>query len=76
MAPHMGDLAGQRRSAPAGVLRHFKSGLTVGASEGINGKTQHIKRRARGYKYIANFIAMIYLDCSDLSIPAFPTHTK
>lgn len=59
-----------------GVLRYFKSGLTAGASEGINSRIQYIKRRARGYKNIRNFIAMIYLDCSTLGIPAFPTHLK
>jgi transposase len=64
------------KSHMAGVLRYFKSRLTAGASEAINSKIQYIKRRARGYKNIRNFIAMIYLDCSDLSIPAFPTHTK
>lgn len=64
------------KSHMVGVLHYFKSQLTAGASEGINSKIQYIKRRARGYKNIANFIAMIYLDCSDLYIPAFPTHTK
>lgn len=64
------------KSHMTGVLRYFRSGLTAGASEGINSRIQYIKRRARGYKNIANFIAMIYLNCSDLNIPAFPIHTK
>jgi transposase len=59
-----------------GVLRYFKSGLTAGASEGMNSRIQYIKRRTRGFRNIRNFITMIYLDCSALNIPAFPTHSK
>ena len=59
-----------------GVLRYFKSRLTAGASEGLNSRIQYIKRRARGYRNIPNFIAMIYLDCSQLNIPVLLTHTK
>ncbi len=63
------------KSHMEGVLRYFKSGLTAGASEGMNSRIQYIKRRARGFRNIPNFIAMIYLDCSALDIPALPTHT-
>ena len=64
------------KSHMEGVLRYFKSGLTAGASEGMNSRIQYIKRRARGFRNLSNFIAMIYLDCSELNIPALATHTK
>ena len=55
----------------AGVLRFFDSRLTAGLSESINSRIQEIKRRAKGFRNIDNFISMVYLECSDLSLPAF-----
>ena len=49
-----------------GILRYFTSRLTSGAMEGINSRIQEIKRRARGYRNISNFIAMIYLEAAGL----------
>lgn len=49
-----------------GIMRYFTSRLTSGAMEGINSRIQVIKRRARGYRNINNFIAMIYLDAAGL----------
>jgi len=52
-----------------GILRYFTSRLTSGAMEGINSRIQEIKRRARGYRNINNFIAMIYLEAAGLILP-------
>jgi transposase len=49
-----------------GILRYFTSRLTSGAMEGINSRIQTIKRRARGFRNMDNFIAMIYLEMADL----------
>ena len=55
----------------SGIMRYFTSRLTSGAMEGINSRIQEIKRRARGYRNINNFIAMIYLEAAglDLELP-------
>jgi transposase len=54
-----------------GILRYFETRLTSGAMEGINSRVQTIKRRARGFRNIDNFIAMIYLEAGglDLGLP-------
>ncbi len=44
-----------------GVLRWFESHLTNGVLEGINSLVQAAKARARGYRNIENFKAMIFL---------------
>ena len=56
----------------AGIMRYFTSHLTSGAMEGINSRIQEIKRRARGFRNINNFIAMIYLEAAGLLL-ALPT---
>ena len=53
----------------AGIMRYFTSGLTSGAMEGINSRIQEIKRRARGFRNIDNFITMIYLEAGGLELP-------
>jgi transposase len=50
----------------AGIRRYFSSRLTSGAMEGINSRIQEIKRRARGFRNIENFISMIYLEAANL----------
>lgn len=52
----------------AGIIRYFTSRLTSGAMEGINSRIQEIKRRARGFRNINNFIAMIYLEAAGLEM--------
>jgi transposase len=54
-----------------GILRYFTSRLTSGGVEGINSRIQEIKRRARGFRNINNFISMIYLEAAglDLKLP-------
>jgi transposase len=51
-----------------GILRYFTSRLTSGAAEGINSRIQEIKRRARGFRNIRNFITMIYLEAAGLNL--------
>lgn len=51
----------------SGILRYFESRLTSGFMEGINSRVQEIKRRARGFRNIGNFIAMIYLESAGLA---------
>ena len=55
------------RSHWNGVINYTKSRLTNGILEGINSKIQLIKRRARGYRNITNFINMIYFTCGKLT---------
>ena len=55
-----------------GIMRYFTSRLTSGAMEGINSRIQEIKRRARGFRNIDNFISMIYLETAGLKLE-FPT---
>ena len=54
-----------------GIMRYFTSRLTTGRMEGINSRIQEIKRRARGFRNIDNFITMIYLETAglDLELP-------
>ena len=61
-----------------GILRYFTSRLTSGVMEGINSRIQEIKRRARGFRNIDNFISMIYLETSnlDFNLPSCFTHSK
>ena len=44
-----------------GILNYFNSKLTNAVLEGTNSMIQSIKSRARGYKKLENFKAMIYL---------------
>ena len=51
-----------------GIMRYFTSRLTSGAMEGLNSRIQEIKRRARGFRNINNFISMIYLEAAGLDL--------
>jgi transposase len=51
-----------------GIMRYFETRLTSGLMESINSRIQNIKRRARGYRNIDNFISMIYLETAGLEI--------
>jgi transposase len=42
-----------------GICNYFESGITNGVMEGINSKIQTIKRIARGFRYVENFMKMI-----------------
>ena len=54
-------------------MRYFTSRLTSGVVEGINSRIQEIKRRARGFRNIDNFISMIYLETAGLDFN-LPSH--
>jgi len=56
------------KSHMEGILRYFVSRLTTGTMEGINSRIQEIKRRARGFRNIKNFIALIYLEAGGLEL--------
>jgi transposase len=51
-----------------GIMQYFTTRLTTGKMESINSRIQEIKRRAKGYRNINNFIAMIYLEGADLDM--------
>lgn len=59
-----------------GILEHFRSGLSNGFAEGINGRIQAAKARARGYGTDRHLIAISYLICAHLKhLPKNPwTH--
>jgi transposase len=59
------------KSHYTGILQYFKTRLTAGVSEGANSRIQEIKRRAKGFRNINNFISMIYLEGSNLSLPSY-----
>ena len=42
--------------------------MTNGLLEGINGLVQAAKRKARGYRTVDNFIAMIYATVNKLDL--------
>lgn len=54
-----------------GIMHYFTSRLTSGIMEGLNSRIQEIKRRARGFRNVDNFITLIYLETAslDFSIP-------
>jgi len=59
-----------------GVIRYWTSRLTSGVCEGTNSIIQEIKRVARGYKNMKNFINSIYLRTADIRLPRSPfTHS-
>ena len=57
-----------------GITRWFTSRVSNGLLEGLNSLVQAAKRRARGYRSIRNYIAMIYLTVGKLDIHV--THAK
>ena len=57
-----------------GIVNYFDSKITNGVLEGINSKIQLIKRRARGYRNIKNFINMIHFCCGKLKFD-YPQHS-
>jgi len=63
------DFAATIKKNFEGVINYFYSRLTSGLVEGINSRIQEIKRRARGFRNIKNYIDMIYLVAGGLDIP-------
>jgi len=50
-----------------GILNYFDSRITNGILEGTNSVIQLLKRGARGYRNVQNFITMIYLRLGQLN---------
>jgi len=50
----------------SGIMNYITSRITNGILEGINSKIQLMKKRARGYRKIENYINMIYFTCGKL----------
>ena len=57
----------------AGIVKSMKTGITNAAAEGLNSIIQMAKSRARGFRNIDNFKAMIYCLGNDFN---FKFHTK
>ncbi|MGH8145043.1 MAG: ISL3 family transposase [Rhodanobacteraceae bacterium] len=74
--PSFKRLAATIRKHRDGILEHFRSGLSNGFAEGINGRIQAAKARARGYGTDRHLITMSYLICAKLThLPKNPwTH--
>ena len=51
-----------------GILRFLKRNLTNAAVEGWNSKIRMISHRAFGFRSAASLIAMIYLNCSGITL--------
>src|SRR6056297_61288 len=49
-----------------GIMQYITSKINNGVLEGINSVIQTVKRKARGFRNIKNFITAIYLRCSKL----------
>jgi transposase len=56
-----------------GIVASMKTGITNAAAEGLNSIIQMAKSRARGYRNIENFKAMVYCLGNDFN---FKFHTK
>lgn len=57
----------------AGIVKSMKTGITNAAAEGLNSIVQMAKSRARGFRNVHNFMAMIYCLGNDFN---FKFHTK
>ena len=64
------DFAKMVKSHLPGIMRYFTSHLTSGAMEGLNSRIQEIKRRARGFRNMNNFIASFELIVTIFAIPS------
>lgn len=59
-------LAGTLKKHKDGILEHFRSGLSNGFAEAVNGRIQAAKARAKGYGTDAHLITISYLVCAKL----------
>jgi transposase len=51
------------------ILNYFDSRKTNALLEGFNSMISLIKHRAKGFKNMKNFMAMIYFVCGELALP-------
>src|SRR5262249_22618710 len=54
----------------AGILAHWKWGITNAFMEGLNSVFSAVKRKARGYRSTTYLIRMLYLVAGKLRIPS------
>lgn len=52
----------------SGIINYIESRINNAILEGINSKIQLVKKRARGYRNVDNFINMIYFTCGKLKL--------
>jgi len=67
----MVKLANMIESHMAGILAHWKSGITNAFMEGLNSVFSATKRKARGYRSTQYLITMLYFTAAKLRIPRF-----
>lgn len=65
----MTKLANMVEDNLAGILAHWKWGLTNAFMEGLNSVFSAVKRKARGYRNSVYMIAMLYLVAGKLRLP-------
>jgi len=53
----------------SGIVTYFHTRITSGFAERVNLKIQEIKRIAKGYRNLNNYITMIYFHCGGLNLP-------
>ena len=67
----MGKLANLVEKHLAGILAHWKWGLTNAFMEGLNSVFSATKRKARGYRSTTHMITMLYFTAGKLRLPQF-----
>src|ERR1700677_2836071 len=55
----------------AGILAHWKWGLTTAFMEGLNSVFSATKRKARGYRSTTHLINILYFTAGKLRLPQF-----
>ena len=65
----MGRLAKTVEKHLAGILAHWKSGVTNAFMEALSSVFSGTKRRARGYRSTPHLITMLYLVAGKLRLP-------
>jgi transposase len=55
----------------AGILAHWKSGVTNAFMEGLNSVFSATKRKARGYRSTTHLVTMLYFTAGKLRLPQF-----
>ena len=64
--PAFKQLGATYKAHLAGIVEHFRSGLSNGFVEAMNSQIQAAKARAKGYATDRNLIAIAYLLCAKL----------
>ncbi|MFT4246682.1 MAG: ISL3 family transposase [Pseudomonas sp.] len=71
--PAFKQLAASYKAPLAGIVEHFRNGLSNGFVEAMNAQIQAAKARAKGYATDRNLIAIAYLLCAKLRhLPKHP----